>query len=146
MVSLTFGGIVAANPIVLTIPAGASATIQAVSNTAWYQQITVDWGAGPVVLAGGGEGVPMATTDGRTTLEVAPSAQGYQVNATFRFSRTPSGPFLLGWVREPVVTSKGAYSAVRVMMSEDSSDDDDNDTYLTLIAVSFAQDRALGSP
>ena len=135
----------ATNPIILTIPAGSKAIIQAVSNAAWNQQLTIDWGQGPVVLAGSGERVPMTTPDGRTTLEVAPSPQGYQVNVTFQFSQEPSGPFLLGRVQEPIITQKGPFSVVQVM-SEDGSDNDNNDTYLTLVAVNFGQDMVVSPP
>jgi hypothetical protein len=137
--------LMASNPVALTIPANAKGIINSVSNAGWYQRLTLTWSGGSAVLQGSGEGQPMKTPDGKASLEFAPLPQGYQISATFEFSPSgPSGPFSRALVQNPIVTTNGPFTITQVT-SEDSTDNDNNDTYLTVVAVNFPGSAAVVS-
>ena len=126
------------NPANFTIAANSKGIINAVSNAAWYQRVSLTWGQNSAVLQGTGEGVAMKTPSGDTAINFPQSDQGYQLTALFEFSRSgPSGPFERARLQDPIVTQNGPFTITQ-FKSEDSTDNDFNDTYLTVVAIGFA--------
>lgn len=124
----------ATNPVSLSIPANGRGNISAVCNAAWYQRLTLTWAGGAAVFQGTGEGVAMTTAAGESAI---PLPQAAEVTAKFESSRPgSSGTLVLAAVQNPIVTTQGAFTLVQVK-SEDSTDNDFNDTFLTIVSVSF---------
>ena len=123
------------NPVSIPIPASSQGVINCVANAAYYQRVTLTWGSTTVVFAGTGEGTPMTTADGETTAQIPPTPDAFNIQALFEFSTNgSSGPFSPATVREPVISNKGGFNVAEVM-SEDSTDNDNNDSYLTVATV-----------
>jgi len=122
----------ASNPVSVPIPGDTSEVlITCVAHAAYYQRVTLARGSNILtVFQGTGEGVPMKTTDGQTSYQLGASRQGYQVTATFEFSESgPNGPFHMAKVSDPITTKNGNLELIQVT-SEDSTDNDNNDSYL----------------
>jgi hypothetical protein len=126
----------ASNPVAIGIPGDASGVISCVAHAAYYQRVTLQWSIlssqTTVVFTGSGEGVAMKDEDGQTSYELGPTRQGYQIMATFEYSTSgPNGPFQMATVQDPIVTQKGGFTITEVT-SEDSTDNDNNDSYLNV--------------
>lgn len=127
----------ATNPVSVTIPKDAMVTLTAVANAGWYQRVTLTWPGNTVVFQGSGEGVAMTMPNGQDVMDVGPAVQPYQISALFEFSSSgPNGPFSRARVQNPVILSKGPFT-INQITSEDSNDNDNNDTYLTIVAMNF---------
>ncbi len=124
------------NPVQLSIPASSQGIINCLANAAYYQRVTLAWPGHTIVFAGSGEGQPMTTPDGSTTYAILPTPGAFQISATFEFSQTgPSGTFQKASVKDPVISDKAGFHVIEVT-SEDSTDNDNNDSYLTIATVS----------
>lgn len=124
------------NPIDVSIPANSQGSIQCLANAAFWQRVTLDWPGDMVFFQGTGEGEPMQTPDRQNAYLLRAESSAYRIRAMFEYSTGgPNGPFQLGRVLDPVVTDKGMFTIVQVT-SEDSADNDNNDSYLTIVHVS----------
>lgn len=133
----------ATNPVSINIPKDAMVTLTAVANAGWYQRVTLTWPGNTVVFQGTGEGVAMTTPDGQDVRDVGPALQPYQISALFEFSQNgPSGPFSRARVQNPVILTKDPFKITQVT-SEDGADNDNNDTYLTVVAVNFGSGQVV---
>jgi len=125
----------ATNPVNLQIPANSQGVANCVANAAYFQRVTLTWDGNTAVFSGSGEGVAMTLPSGETTLQFTPDSAARTVSATFEYSSSGSGgPFSAAAVRDPVVTNKGGFNVIEVT-SEDSTDNDNNDSYLTIATV-----------
>jgi hypothetical protein len=125
----------AANPVALQIPAGSQGTINCLANATFFQRVTLTWSGQAVVFSGTGEGKAMTLPNGDSMYTLPPSVTALTIAATFEYSSVgASGPFQKATVRDPVVEDKGGFHVIQVT-SEDSTDNDWNDSYLTIATV-----------
>jgi len=124
------------NPVRIPIPAGSQGNINCVANASYYQRVTLSWPGDSCLFTGTGEGQPMKTPDGQTSVSIGPTGGGFELTATFEYSTSgPQGPFRLATASKPIVERKGLFTVIQVT-SEDSTDNDLNDSYLTIVMVS----------
>jgi len=124
------------NPANIQIIQSAGGLISCISNAAYYQRVTLSWtilgSTTTVVFSGSGEDVPMKTSNGATSVSLPAARQNFNISALFEFSTAgPNGPFQQAAVKDPVVTQSGSMTLIQVV-SEDSTDQDFNDSYLTI--------------
>ncbi len=126
----------ASNPVSLSIPASSQGVINCLSNAAYYQRVSLSWPGHTVVFSGTGEGQSMKTASGDDVYSIPPTPAAFTISATFEYSKSgSSGTFHKASVKTPVVTDKGGFNVIEVT-SEDSTDNDNNDSYLTIATVS----------
>lgn len=120
------------NPVTVRIPSDSSFQFSSVANAAYYQLITITQNGKQVASFGGtGEGVQMKQSDGSTTYSGA-TRQSTQLSLLFQYSTNgPSGPF-----SNSKVTVDTTAGIVTTIATEDSIDNDNNDTVLTLVVTS----------
>lgn len=124
------------NPIDISIPANSQGFINCVSNASYYQRVTLRWGDHTAIFEGTGEGQPMKLASGDAAYLLEPSPSPYRISIDFQYSTDGShGPFRGARVSDPVTTGKGLFTVIEIT-SEDSSDNDKNDSYLTIALVS----------
>ena len=125
----------ATNLVQLSIPASSQGVANCVSNASYFQKVTLTWGSTTAVFTGTGEGQPMTTSDGSQSVQIPPDEAARTISVQFEFSPNGSGgPFSMAVVKDPIVTNKGGFNVIEVT-SEDSSDNDFNDSYLTVVTV-----------
>ncbi len=129
----------ASNPVELFVPANAGCIVSCKAHAVYYQAVHLDW---PVELdwpgdsiqfTGSGENTNMTTRNGAITYQINPSPTSYHIRAHFQHSATgPDGPLHDSLVKE---TESKEFDGTRIIKvtSEDASDNDYNDTYLTLV-------------
>ncbi|MBI5423842.1 MAG: hypothetical protein HZA32_07125 [Opitutae bacterium] len=119
------------NPYTLqSVPSNKDIHFACQAHAAYYQQVTISLNGQTVVFQGSGEGVPMQTTAGQLTATIN-SGSATSLQVTFQYSRNGAkGPFTLARVQAPTVTP-GPVALVQIT-SEDSTDKDDNDSYLSI--------------
>ncbi len=128
----------ASNPVSLPIPGETTGTITAAANASNYQVVTLSWQISEqsysVQFTGSGENVQMTTPWGETSYILPTAKQGYQISAYFQYSTTgPNGQLYEASVSDPITTQSDGTTTIQVT-SEDSTDNDYNDTYLTIVA------------
>jgi hypothetical protein len=123
----------ATNPVQIPINGDSSGSITCNSHAAYYQRVTLNFLNTQVVFSGTGEGVPMTTQSGATVYALPPTRQGYSISALFQFSTSgQNGPFQNAVsVQNPIISQEGNTTFISVT-SEDSTDNDDNDSYLII--------------
>jgi hypothetical protein len=123
----------ATNPVQIPINGDSSGSITCNSHAAYYQRVTLNFLNTQVVFSGTGEGVPMTTQTGAPVYALPPTRQGYSISALFQFSTSgPNGPFQNAVsVQNPIISQEGNTTFISVT-SEDSTDNDDNDSYLII--------------
>jgi hypothetical protein len=123
----------ATNPVQIPINGDSSGSITCNSHAAYYQRVTLNFLNTQVVFSGTGEGVPMTTQSGATVYPLPPTRQGYSISALFQFSTSgQNGPFQNAVsVQNPIISQEGNTTFISVT-SEDSTDNDDNDSYLII--------------
>ena len=127
----------ASNPVSVPMNQTQSGQISCQANAAYYQRVTLEWNVlhdtNIVIFTGTGEGVPMQTDGGATQYNLAPTRQGYSINAFFEYSPNgPAGPFYEAVVQDPIITPSGNSTKITIT-SEDSNDNDNNDSVLTIL-------------
>jgi hypothetical protein len=138
------------NPVPITIPRGSQGDINCVANAAHHQRVTLTWPGQTVVFSGTGEGSPMTTGTGQESVLVPADADGFTISATFEYELAPGAGFQKARVQPPIETHNGPFTIFQVT-SEDGSDDDRNDSYLTIslvgeAAVAAASDEPVSRP
>jgi hypothetical protein len=119
----------ASNPVQIPIPGDSSGSITCNSHAAFYQQVTLQVAGNTVIFSGTGEGVAMTTQDGSTSYPLPPTRQGYSISALFQFSSSgPKGPFQNAVSVQDPINSPPFITVT----SEDSTDNDNNDSYLII--------------
>ncbi len=128
------------NPLPVPVPAGAQVHLNCVSNASYFQRVTLSWPNNSAVFAGTGENVPMKLNNGQTTLVFGPAEDDFDLSARFEYSTTgPAGPFHLASMSPLSVGRRGPFSIVWAA-SEDATDNDHNDSYLTVVMVEDSGD------
>lgn len=127
----------ASNPYVSQFPVGASASVSAESHASFYQIVDLDDGAGTTcVLKGTGEDVQMLTPAGANSCTFVATSDTIPVtlSALFQYSKSgPSGSTSNSHVQTAHVADDGPFLDVITVHTEDDSDDDDNDTFLSTV-------------
>ncbi len=115
----------------VTLPGDSTGNLTCIAHAAYFQRVTIALSGQTLgVFSGSGENKPMLLADGTAVLRVGPNGQAVSLNLTFEFSPSGSGgPFSPANVQQPIVESSGNATIVTVT-SEDSTDNDDNDSYL----------------
>jgi hypothetical protein len=125
----------ASNPANLSIPAGSQGAITCLANAAYYQRVTLSWGSTTVIFSGTGEGIAMTTSTGDQLFLIPPNKDALSISATFEYSTTgKNGTYGKASVNTPIISDKGGFHVIEVT-SEDSTDNDNNDSYLTITTV-----------
>ena len=126
------------NPVSISVEASSSLHIFSVAHAAFYQQVILSFNSdmsNPVAtFTGSGEGVPMTLSNGDTFITIA-TRNNTALYAQFNYSASgPGGPFVPAVaVCAPVVIGQAPSPVMISVTSEDHTDNDDNDTYLTII-------------
>jgi hypothetical protein len=120
------------NPAPISIPANAQLVMSCNAHASFTQQVILSFNqdmSSPIgQFVGSGEGIAMTPN---FTMPV-PSGNSRILFAKFNFQTSLGGPFLPALhVCTPVVTG-----SITNVFSEDNSDNDDNDSYLTVVAFS----------
>jgi hypothetical protein len=123
----------ATNPVQIPISGDSSGYITCNSHAAYYQRVTLNFLNNQVIFSGSGEGVPMTTQTGSPLYDLGATRQNYSISALFQFSTSgPNGPFQNAVsVQDPIISQDGNSTFITVT-SEDSSDNDNNDSYLII--------------
>lgn len=118
--------------MIINIPTNTLITLGAISNSAYYQRLTITVpGLSGLVLSGTGENVVMTTSAGANTINFN-SGSNTQMTLLFQYSRSgPNGNYYNSKVSTPSQTQNGS-SVITTVGSEDSGDNDYNDTALTI--------------
>jgi hypothetical protein len=128
----------ASNPVTVNIPRETHGNAFCSSNAAYWQVVTLGLSDGTsVVFQGSGEDVPMTTGNGQKSYPVADDrSAALPITCTFQYSRTGQGGTLnMAKVKDPVITQGGDGMTQILVVSEDDSDDDFNDSVLTFTVV-----------
>jgi len=123
------------NPAEVAVQNSTKIQISCIAHASYYQKVILSFNkdmSAPIgVFAGNGEGVPMKLENGDTMLTISTGANNV-LYANFQYSQSSTqGPFQQATVCAPIVVGTGPI--VTFITSEDLNDDDDNDSYLTLI-------------
>jgi hypothetical protein len=109
--------------------------VTAESHAAFFQLLDIDDGDNDIcILQGSGENVKMNTPAGQDSCSFT-AAPGVPVflSVLFTFSRSGAGgPFSNAVVLAPLATDDSPMLRIVSVTSEDSTDNDDNDTFLTI--------------
>lgn len=125
----------ATNPVQIQLNPFAQGFISCNSHAGYFQRVTLTWNGGGVVFQGTGEDVAMTDSSGDTLYTLPASAVPMTVSAKFEYSTSgPNGPFSLAQVEQPVI-HKGQTAMIIDVTSEDSTDNDDNDSFLSLVLI-----------
>lgn len=119
----------ASNPVEIPITTQFGGSIACNSHALFYQRVTLQVAGDTVVFSGSGENVAMTTQDGSISYDLPPSRQGYSITALFQYSTSgPNGVFAnANAVNDPIDSPPFIF-----VTSEDSADNDNNDSYLTI--------------
>ncbi len=133
----------ATNPIEIRIPGESNGKINCVSNASFYQRVTLTNSINKttVVFSGIGEAAAMQTEDGSYTYLLPSTRQDFSIFAKFEYSKTgQNGPFISALINHDAYTVEGqdGQPTVVKVTSEDDTDNDNNDSYLT---ISYCQLR-----
>jgi len=132
----------ATNPVNIHIGPNSQGFMNCVSNAAYFQRVNVSVFGTVVSFQGTGEGQAMTTGDGGTSYELPTRPEAYDITASFEFSTDgPQGHFQSSSVKDPIVTSQGGFTMTEIT-AEDSVDNDNNDSYLTVVVVSYVDHPA----
>lgn len=113
------------------VPAQTDIHFACTAHAGYYQKVTITLNGETKVLQGSGENVPMLTPGGNPTVTIN-SGNATSVQVTFQYSPGGSGgPFQLAAVCAPNTVNAGPITLVN-QSSEDSTDHDDNDSYLQI--------------
>lgn len=124
------------NPIQIPIEANSQGSINCIANAMYYQRVTLVWAGKSIVFEGSGEGQPMQTSDGENVYLLEEETDGYVISALFQYSvNGKNGPFYTAKICAPTILNKGIFTIIQVT-SEDSQDNDNNDSYLTIAIAS----------
>jgi hypothetical protein len=132
------------NPAQISITSNTTLHIFCVSHAGFFQQVTLsfnqDMSNNIGTFSGTGENVAMALADGKNVL-TAKTGNNKTLFAQFRFSKSgPNGPFRPAVsVCAPIVNGTPPNPVFTTVTSEDSGDDDNNDSYLTVADLNSAQ-------
>lgn len=120
------------NPLNLRLNSPQGGVITCIANASYYQEVQIQFPDLPlVVFQGTGEEVPMRCDTGNV-FSIPSSHSDCPISLTFLYSTNGSqGPFNLAYVKPPIINQEGDFVTITVM-SEDSTDNDNNDTYLTI--------------
>jgi hypothetical protein len=128
----------ASNPIVFLVAANSRSVLSATAHAAYYQRVTLTFSDTSVVLEGTGEGAAMRTPSGEEGIDLPPALAGYEITALFEFSTNgPNGQFQRARVQDPTTVKKSVFTITSIT-SEDGGDNDNNDTYLTVVSIDDA--------
>lgn len=122
------------NPLPIQIPAKQPGQITAEANAAFIQRVTLTFLNEKHTLQGNGDGRPMTTPDGQRAITLPSQEFDYEIQALFEFQREPNGPFANASVRTFLNYQQGNFHWIKVT-TEDATDNDDNDTYLTIVTT-----------
>jgi hypothetical protein len=126
---------VATNPVQIQLNPFAQGFITCNAHAAYFQRVTLTWNGGGVVFQGTGENVAMTDPAGEDLYTLPASAEPMTISAKFEYSTTgPNGTFSLAQVEQPVI-HKGRSATIIDVTSEDSKDNDDNDSILSLMLI-----------
>jgi hypothetical protein len=123
----------ATNPVTVQIPRETHGSVFCNSHAAFWQKVTLGMPDGSThVFQGAGEDKVMTGPNGETSFPVSGDrSHPSPVSCTFEFSRNgQNGTFYKARVADPVITPGNEMTQILVV-SEDDSDDDFNDSYLT---------------
>jgi hypothetical protein len=123
-----------ANPINVKIDSDSNYQLSCVANGSSAQRVTVSQnGKTLATFSGAGDGIQMKQADGSTTC-AGSTRQPTQLSLLFQHSNNgPKGPF-----QNSTVTMQSSAGIVTTIASEDSLDQANNDTVLTLVVTSVA--------
>lgn len=125
----------AANPVQIQLNPFIHGAITCMAKASYFQRVTLTLPAGQVVFQGTGENVPMTYAPGQGVYDLGSSAQPISVTALFEYSTSgQNGPFYPAHVEDPVPEKTQLWTIVAVT-SEDSTDNDDNDSILSLFVM-----------
>ncbi|HYO61894.1 MAG TPA: hypothetical protein VEU29_08350 [Actinomycetota bacterium] len=133
------------NPVTLQVQKGAGA-FWCFSNASYLQRVTLEISASnenPYVFEGSGEGQLMTCDrSGGPTLPFTEPAD-FTVTATFEYSETVDPPqFKMAHILKEPVVDRTTSRYIAQVESEDSTDEDDNDSWLQV--VSWARGASAG--
>lgn len=126
------------NPASISVEANSSLHIFSVAHAAFYQQVILSFDSNmsnPIAtFMGSGEGVPMTLPNGEKFITIA-TGSNTALYAQFNYSTSGSeGTFVPAVVVcAPIVVGQAPGPVMISVTSEDYTDNDDNDTYLTII-------------
>lgn len=131
------------NPAPISVDANTTLYVSCVAHAAFYQQVILSFNqnmSSPVAtFLGSGEGVPMLNNG--QGLATIPTGTNTKLFAQFNFSKSGSqGPFQpAGTVCKPIVQGSAPNPVITSVTSEDATDNDDNDSYLTIIDLNATE-------
>ncbi|MEM9888374.1 MAG: hypothetical protein AAF849_20940 [Bacteroidota bacterium] len=136
------------NEVNLVIPGGSKGMITCTSHAAYYQKVVVHYdvrkedgsagGGGKIDFLGTGEDVIMKTSDGRDNVQIpfANTPADGQINLTIDFYFSPSKPRRQSDYQPAksvrMTPIKAHHHNTIQILSEDSIDNDDNDSFLVI--------------
>lgn len=131
-----------ANPLSLSIPSGFPLQLSCQSHAAFFQNVQIGTPIGIVQFTGTGEGVTMSITSGGsgTSFVVPTQPDAYMIELLFQFSKSAGGALSLSNIQHNPVMIEGALVTTISVESEDASDNDDNDSILTITIVGDGTD------
>ncbi|MCW3463152.1 hypothetical protein [Chitinophaga nivalis] len=127
------------NPTIIAIPAKTQGIISCISNAYNMQRVTLSWDNAEIVFTGNGEDKPMLLPNGDDSFLLPFAPSSYNIQALFEFAEEPFEKFsTVDSVQQPIITQKAMFTTIEIM-SEDSTDNDNNDSYLSLFLVTAGQ-------
>ena len=121
----------APNPASITLPAQSQISISANCNASYTQVLDVTIGDVTERFQGTGENQPMTFGNNQQTWKLPAQAAEQTCLATFYFKTPGSGDLQLARVQDTITKVDDPFTMFFVT-SEDSADNDNNDTYLTI--------------
>lgn len=134
------------NTASIPVLANSQVAVNCIAHAGFMQRVTLTGPGLSLVFQGQGEGVAMTLSNGETSYLIPQNASDYTIFANFEFSPIPPYDNYLpaNAVGKPIVTGNPPFVTVAVT-SEDSSDNDQNDSYLSLFIVTDSSGKTTSS-
>ena len=125
------------NPVQFIIPANSQGSISCMSNAAYMQRVTVTINDDIYIFIGTGEGEPMKLDSGDGIIIISPQNTFQTASVLFEYSSSPPYTefFQASMVKDESIVDKYPFTMINIT-SEDSGDNDNNDSYLSVFFLS----------
>jgi hypothetical protein len=127
----------APNPVTVSLPANSQISISANCNASYTQVLDISIGDVTERFQGTGEGQPMTFGDNQDTWKLSAKPTTQACVATFYFKTPGSDDLQLARVQDPIIKVDSPFTMIFVT-SEDSADNDNNDTYLSIFCYDIS--------